>query len=110
MAGPRMPDDMELLAARAVAALPEPFRAAAEEVAINVSDWPTAEMLDMLGMSRPIELTGLYEGIPLTEKSFMDQPHSELYFWRKRWRTISAAVLTTKVNMNRTSAARNSTR
>lgn len=59
-------------AAATVAAFPEPFRGMAQPVVLRVEDWPPAEMLRELGMADPLELTGLYDGIPMTEKSFAD--------------------------------------
>ncbi len=81
MAGAHMSDDIEQLAAEAVAALPPAFRPAAAGVAINVADWPAADMLQTLGIRDPLELTGLYEGIPLTEKSLLDQPVAPDVIW-----------------------------
>ncbi|WP_414897215.1 metallopeptidase family protein [Rhodovulum sp. YEN HP10] len=74
-------DDIADLAAAARAALPEPFRGPASEVAIRVEDLAPDEMLDDLGMENPFELTGLYDGIPLTEKSVMDQPERPDTVW-----------------------------
>ena len=37
-------------------------------------DFPDDAMLDELQIESPFELTGLYDGIPLTERSVMDQP------------------------------------
>ena len=48
---------------------PPALRAAAREVVIRVAEWPTPEMMADFGMTDPHELTGLYEGTPLTEKS-----------------------------------------
>lgn len=71
-------DDM----ARAVRdALPAPYAARAREVALRVEDFANDEMLDALEMESPYDLTGLYEGIPLTEKSVMDQPHGPDVIW-----------------------------
>lgn len=67
-------DDIALLALAARAALPAPFDRAAAEVAIRVEDFADDETLDSLGIDDPLALTGLYDGIPLTEKSFADQP------------------------------------
>ncbi|KFE36818.1 metallopeptidase family protein [Thioclava atlantica] len=64
--------DIESLAEAARAALPAPFDKAASEIAIRVEDFASQEMLAALGIEDPFELTGLYEGIPLTEKSVMD--------------------------------------
>lgn len=71
----------EEVAHATVAALPDPFRQAATQVALHVSDWPARDMLADLGMRDPLELTGLYEGIPLTEKSFSDQPQAPDTVW-----------------------------
>ncbi|NDV53258.1 MULTISPECIES: metallopeptidase family protein [unclassified Salipiger] len=59
----------ETMARAAVDALPAPFRAAAAEVVLRVEDWPPEEILDEMEIDDPLELTGLYEGIPMTEKS-----------------------------------------
>ena len=39
-----------------------------------MADWPDADMLRDLSISDPYELTGLYDGIPMTRKSVFDQP------------------------------------
>lgn len=66
--------DFEVVARAAVDALPPAFLPAARAVALRVSDWPERWMLDEFGMSDPLELTGLYDGIPMTVKSVADQP------------------------------------
>jgi len=38
-------------------------------------------MLTDLGIADPFELTGLYDGIPLTERSVMDQPLQPDTIW-----------------------------
>ena len=76
-----MTDMFETLAARALDCLPEPFRAAARAIAVNIADWPTQDMLRELEIEDPLELTGLYEGIPLTEKSLFDQPVAPDVIW-----------------------------
>ncbi len=75
------PPDIETLAEAARAALPSPIRAAAAEVIVQVADWPDREMLTDLGIADPLELTGLYDGIPLTEKSSFDQPFGPDMIW-----------------------------
>lgn len=67
-------DRFDRLAQEAIAALPAPYRAAASQVLLQIEDWPPRDMLRAMGIDDPLELTGLYEGIPLTEKSFFDQP------------------------------------
>lgn len=73
-------DDIEEVARQTVAALPEAFRAAAAEVAIRVVDFAEDDLLRDLEVD-PFELTGLYEGIPMTEKSSMDQPMGPDVVW-----------------------------
>ena len=62
-------------------ALPPAFRDPAREVAIRVADWPDEQMLRELGIADPLELTGVYEGIPLTGKSVFDQPMQPDCIW-----------------------------
>lgn len=66
--------EIEALARAAIAALPAPFRAAAGAILLRIEDFADEATLDDLGIADPFELTGLYEGVPLTEKSVMDQP------------------------------------
>ncbi|PWE28694.1 neutral zinc metallopeptidase [Pararhodobacter marinus] len=65
-------DDIEALAEAARADLPSPFAEAARGVILQVAEIAPDDMLEALGMDDPLDLTGLYEGIPLTEKSLFD--------------------------------------
>ncbi|SLN22479.1 Possibl zinc metallo-peptidase [Pseudoruegeria aquimaris] len=65
-------DYFETTARAAVARLPEPFRRLAADVQLRVADWPAPDMLRDLGITDPLELTGLYDGIPVTMKSMED--------------------------------------
>lgn len=71
----------EELALAARDALPEPYRGAARQVAIRVEDFAEDGVLDEMGLEDPFELTGLYDGTPLTEKSVMDQPDRPDTIW-----------------------------
>ena len=71
----------ETLAEQALLALPEPYRRAAMQVVLRIEDFASDDMLDALEIESPFELTGLYEGIPLTEKSVMDQPMGPDVIW-----------------------------
>ncbi len=62
-------DQIEQIARDTVADLPAAFAAAAAEVALRVLDLPDAAMLADLDLDDPMGLTGLYEGVPMTEKS-----------------------------------------
>jgi len=50
---------------RAVAGIPQPFRAALDEIALVVADEPSPEQLRENGLRPDETLYGLYEGIPL---------------------------------------------
>lgn len=72
---------IEQFAREAVANLPEPYRAAATHVALRVEDFASEDVLEALNCDSPYDLTGLYEGIPLTEKSVADQPTHPDLIW-----------------------------
>ncbi len=65
-------DHFEQVARDTVEALPEAFRAPARAVLLRVAEWPEPAMLQELEIHDPLDLTGLYEGIPMTEKSVFD--------------------------------------
>ncbi|MEI4484786.1 metallopeptidase family protein [Frigidibacter sp. MR17.14] len=62
------------MARATVAALPAQFAGPAGAVVIRVEDFPPEEFMAELDLDDPFELSGLYEGVPLPEKSVMDQP------------------------------------
>jgi predicted Zn-dependent protease with MMP-like domain len=74
-------ETFEALAEAALQALPEPWRARALQIVIRVEDFAPPDMLSEMEMDDPFELTGLYDGIPLTEKSVMDQPMGPDTIW-----------------------------
>jgi predicted Zn-dependent protease with MMP-like domain len=76
--------EIEALAREAVAGLPEVYRGAAAAVALRVEDWASEDVLDELEIEDAYDLTGLYDGIPLTEKSVMDQPDRPDTIWLYR--------------------------
>jgi len=70
---PRL-DDLVEMAEAALAAIPRPLRDLVRGTAIVVEDMPDDEVLEEMGLESPWELTGLYRGTPLTQKSVMDVP------------------------------------
>ena len=66
---PPGPDRIEALALAARDSLPDPFAGLAREVRLIVTDWPEENLLDELEIESAYELTGLYDGVPLTERS-----------------------------------------
>ncbi|WP_135469541.1 metallopeptidase family protein [Crenalkalicoccus roseus] len=67
-------DDMVEMAEAALAAIPEELRDLVRGAAIVVEEAPDEETLAEMGLDSPWELTGLYRGTPLTQKSAMDVP------------------------------------
>ena len=65
---------IEQLAHEAVSTLPGAYRAAATAIVLRIEDFAAPDILDAMEIDDPFDLTGLYEGVPLTEKSVMDQP------------------------------------
>ena len=72
---------IEQFAHEAVSTLPEPWRAAATQIRLRIEDFPPDDILDAMQIDDPFELTGLYDGVPLTEKSVMDQPLGPDVIW-----------------------------
>lgn len=78
-------DDFAALAEAAFAALPEAFRQMAGEVIFRVLDFAEPDVLDELGIEDAFELTGLYQGVDLTQRSVLDPaPHASLVFLYRR--------------------------
>ena len=69
---PPTEEDIRALAETALAAMPPRLARHVKGVAIMVEDLADDETLADLGIDNPWELTGLYRGIPLTERSISD--------------------------------------
>lgn len=67
--------DIEALAREVLAGLPPEFAGHAAEVILRVEDFAAEDVLDELEIDDPLELTGLYDGIPQTEKSPSEPQH-----------------------------------
>jgi predicted Zn-dependent protease with MMP-like domain len=67
-------EEFDTLVRQAFAALPDRVRDACEGLALCTADFASDEVLDGLGIEDPYELTGLYDGIALTDRSVFDQP------------------------------------
>jgi acetylglutamate kinase len=65
-------EDIHAMAEAALAALPPRLAQHVKGVAILVEDVADDETLEDLGIDNPWELTGLYRGIPMTERSVAD--------------------------------------
>ena len=66
---PPSADEMEAIARVTLRALPAPFAEHLGDVVLLVEDFADEETLEAMGIEDPFELTGIYEGVPLTERS-----------------------------------------
>jgi len=65
-------DAVENLARAALDALPPAFAGPARAVQLRVAEFAPDDILDEMGIEDAFDLTGLYDGIPMTEKSVSD--------------------------------------
>lgn len=73
--------EIEALAHDALHRLPEAYATRAAAVALRVEDFAPEELVAELQVGDAFELTGAYDGIPLTEKSVTDQPDRPDLIW-----------------------------
>jgi predicted Zn-dependent protease with MMP-like domain len=64
--------EIEVLARASLARIPAPFAEHLADVVLLVEEWADDETLDALGIEDPYDLTGLYHGRPIGEKSSFD--------------------------------------
>lgn len=78
-------DDIEAMARAAWEGLPAPFRAMAGDLVFRIEDLADDDLLGELELEDPFELTGLYQGPDLTERSVMDPaPTAPMVFLFRR--------------------------
>src|SRR6185312_8158267 len=78
-------DDIETLARQAWEAMPAGFRQLAAGIIFRVEDFADEEVLADLGIDDPFELTGLYQGVDLTQQSIADpRPSMPIVFLFRR--------------------------
>ena len=66
---PPSADEMEAIARRVLDSLPEPFAESLRDVVLLIEDFADEETLAAMDIEDPFDLTGIYEGIPVTERS-----------------------------------------
>lgn len=78
-------DDIEALARRAWDDMPASFRRLAAGIIFRVADFADEDVLADLGIDDPFELTGLYQGVDLTQQSIADPaPATPIVFLFRR--------------------------
>lgn len=82
---PPTADEIEAIARATIAGLPDAFRAHLGDVVLIVEDFADDETLDALGITDPFELSGVYHGRPVGEKSSMDSgaPPDRIHLYRR---------------------------
>jgi predicted Zn-dependent protease with MMP-like domain len=82
---PPSADDIAELADRALAAIPPRLAEHVRGVGISVEEMPDDETLDELEIESAWDLTGLYRGTPLTERSSGDiaRPPDLIFLYRQ---------------------------
>lgn len=65
-------DAIEAMARAVLGRLPEPFAGHLDGVVLRVEEFAEESVLDDLGIDDPFELSGLYTGRPLGDKSIAD--------------------------------------
>lgn len=78
-------DEIEAIARDTIASLPPEFLAHTGEIVLLVEEFADDETLDALGIESPFELTGVYHGRPVGEKSSMESgsPPDRIHLYRR---------------------------
>jgi len=66
---PPSADEIEAIARDTLQRLPEPFSRSIGDIVLLVQEFADDETLRQMGIDDPFDLSGLYDGIPLTERS-----------------------------------------
>ena len=66
---PPSADEIEAIARSTLAALPAPFADSLGDIVLQIEEFADDATLDGLGIDDPFELSGLYEGVPLPDRS-----------------------------------------
>ena len=66
---PPSAEEIEVIARDAMAHLSEPFSSHLRDVVLQVDEYADDALLSELGIDHPLDLTGVYEGIPIGQRS-----------------------------------------
>ena len=77
--------EIEELAGRVLAAIPQRFRRHLGAVVIRVEDFPDEATARAMGLSSPFDILGLYRGVAVPRKSVTDPlPHVDMIYLYRR--------------------------
>lgn len=66
---PPSAEEIEAIAREAMQLLPEPFSGHLAHVVLRVEEYADDALLTEMGIGHPLDLTGVYEGIPIGQRS-----------------------------------------
>lgn len=66
---PPSAEEIEAIARDALSRLPDPFASHLRDVVLQVDEYADDALLEELGIEHPLDLTGVYEGIPISQRS-----------------------------------------
>jgi predicted Zn-dependent protease with MMP-like domain len=66
---PPSAEEIEAIARDAMQRLPEPFASHLPDVVLQVDEYADDALLAEMGIEHPLDLTGVYEGIPIGQRS-----------------------------------------
>ena len=78
-------DELETMADDAYRQLPEQFRALCKDLVIRVTEYPTDEVLDAMGVESELDLMGLFQGVglPFQSESMSGQMPNMVWLYRR---------------------------
>ncbi len=77
-------DEIERMADEAYQQLPEQFRALCKDLVIRVTEYPTEEVLDSMGIESELDLLGLFQGVGLPFQSESNAGQMPNMVWLSR--------------------------
>jgi predicted Zn-dependent protease with MMP-like domain len=66
---PPSAEEIEAIARATMEALPAPFAESLRDIVLLIEEFADDETLEAMEIDDPFELSGIYEGVPLTERS-----------------------------------------
>ena len=66
---PPTAEEIEAIARAAMGAFPEPFAGHLRHVVLQIDEYADDTLLAEMGIEHPLDLTGVYEGIPIGQRS-----------------------------------------
>ena len=75
------PVQMQLMAEQVLASLPDQFREQLGEIVMQVEEFATADQLESVGLDDRWDLTGLYEGEALPDRSIWSSGRMPARIW-----------------------------